>query len=312
MRVKVNVYTLMTRNAEEIGFIIPLAAGSGIGNAVKSFAEIELNAVGVENTTVFSPTHRMDTEYVGNGGTRLRIRTGKIPADRDFSLKMAGAKNKSRMIMSNNGLVADALCVVYPSPDFYEACKRYRKKIFFIFDNTSLFMGTARAAKEFILFAAQACGRECSISYIDGSGIAVVNFNDSDIEKILSAIDRSGGTLSELLQRAGERIDSDTIPILITDDRNADADAAEVIMRSFKNSGISMVRFGAVSRRDEAAAAVERCGGSVKTVFGMDDVRKRAQEIVKSVDFSSIGIDVEAPERKRRRLSIILMKSVAE
>lgn len=295
MRVKVNVYTLMTRNAEEIGFIIPLAAGSGIGNAVKSFAEIELNAVGAENTTVFSPTHRMDTEYVGNGGTRLRIRTGKIPADRDFSLKMAGAKNKSRMIMSNNGLVADALCVVYPSPDFYEACKRYRKKIFFIFDNTSLFMGTARAAKEFILFAAQACGRECSISYIDASGIAVVNFNDSDIEKILSAIDRSGGTLSELLQRAGERIDSDTIPILITDDRNADADTAEVIMRSFKNSGISMVRFGAISRRDEAATAVERCGGSVKTVFGMDDVRKRAQEIVKSVDFSSISIDVEAP-----------------
>lgn len=295
MRVKVNVYTLMTRNAEEIGFIIPLAAGSGIGNAVKSFAEIELNAVGAENTTVFSPTHRMDTEYVGNGGTRLRIRTGKIPADRDFSLKMAGAKNKSRMIMSNNGLAADALCVVYPSPDFYEACKRYRKKIFFIFDNTSLFMGAARAAKEFILFAAQACGRECSISYIDGSGIAVVNFNDSDIEKILSAIDRSGGTLSELLQRAGERIDSDTIPILITDDRNADADAAEVIMRNFKNSGISMVRFGAVSRRDDIAAAAERCGGGVKTVYGMDDVRKRAQEIVKSVDFSSISIGVEAP-----------------
>ena len=298
VRVKVNVYTLMAKNGDEIDVTIPLTAGNGTGKTINNFAGIELNAAGAAEIKAISPTHRIKSEYMGSNGNRLRVTTGRIPADRDFSLRLKGGSRKNRMIMSNNGLSADALCVVYPSLDFYEACKRYRKKIVFIFDNTSLFMGAARAAKEFILFAAKACGRECSIMYKGGGGTAEVNFGDSGdmsgIEKILSGIDRSGGALSELLQRAAEKLDSDIVPILITADRNADAGAAEVIKRGFKNTGISAVRFGAVSWRDEITSAVQMCGGSVKTVFGMDDIRKKARETVRSIDFSAMDIGVEA------------------
>ncbi len=301
VRVKVNVYTLMTRNGEEINLTIPLSAGNISGNTMKNFAGIELNTAGAADIDVTSPTHRIKTEYTGSRGNLLKITTGRIMADRDFSLRLKSRDSKNRMIISNNGLKSDALCVVYPSSDFYEACKRRRKKIVFIFDNTSLFIDAANAAKEFVLFAVQACDRECSIMYIDGNGNVKENFDDGggmlNIENILSGIDKSGSAVSELLQRAAEKIDGNTIPILITADRNVgtDADAAGAIIRNFRNSGISAVRFGAVSLKDDIANAVEICGGSIKTVFGMDDIRKRAGEIIKSIDLSALNIAVDVP-----------------
>lgn len=293
LSVRLSVYAPLKRTEDGGKLTIPLAVGES-GGLGKSGAEIDITLPYIMAKKLESPTHIISVERAGR---RVRVSTGRINADRDFCLEIGEIERKNAAVMVTDGLKTEMICTLYPSDRFFELCESKKKKILFIYDNTgSLVGGAASAAKEFIYASARFNAGESAVVCFDNDKEKVLVSHGSDkLIENLNTIDGTGGSPVGLIEAAADRLDGDTIPIMVTSDiPNEKELIPAAVCRYMNRSGIIIVRLGATSCRDDITKAAEECGGRTEHIFGMDNVTERAKKIIENVRLGISDAYIEA------------------
>lgn len=268
-RVFIDVYTSLPGINDEQSLIIPISGSAQISLVINSRAE------------AFSPTH---TICEATGG----LRKITAEADRDFCLKLLNAPRVNSALAVRHDFGGELLCKFYPSPSFYKACTEKIKKLLFIYDATgSLRGGAVGASREAVLAMAESFGKEyVLIAAKDAPTFEIRGEFEPLADKlieVLAAEPKFGGSLSECFELASKYADAETLPVLICGDRLLEGEyAARAAVRCFKDRGLCVLTFGSGKASAYIESAAKQCGGSCESVFGMDNVKKCAADILKS------------------------------
>lgn len=233
----------------------------------KGTAEIELLMHGI--TSVKSRTHKIDTSKTADG---LRVKTGKIPADRDFCISLNAERRGNSAIVVHRGAEGEMLCRIRYD---IKLAKRY-KRLLLLCDRASLYGGSFSAARELMCAMASLWNGEFAAAVIsDENSLITDGYVINTADNISDLIQRLGNLSEGHSFELSEYINEETLHVMICGG-NAAAPAAD---------GLYAVTLGASARSDLMCQKREH-------IYGGDDIKLRAAKILKS--FSEPKIDAEA------------------
>lgn len=231
-------------------FTIPVICENGA-------AEIELSLHGI--TSVQSRTHKIDVSKTEAG---LCVKTGKISADRDFCISTAAERRGNSAIAVHRCAEGEMLCRI--RYDIMLA-KRYRR-LLLICDRASLYGSSFSVARELMCAMAALWDGEFAAAAIEDEKLLITDgFIPNTAENISDFVQRLGNISEGHSFEPTEYINEETLPVMICG-VNAAAPAA---------AGLCAVTLGASARSDLVCEKREH-------IYGMDDIKLRAAEILKS------------------------------
>lgn len=269
-RIFIDVYTPLPRIDDGQRLVIPVLKSASINIVLNSDAD------------VMSPTHRINDSRDG-----LRCITAE--ADSDFCLCIINTPMRNSAIAVKRDFGGEMLCRFYPSPQFYRGTENAIKQILFIYDATgSLRGGAANAAREVILAMAESFNKAFSlIIATDKPTLAACGDFANSADKLITALadaQKFGGSLAESFVFAKEYVKDGVLPILVCGEQLIEGEyAARKAAKCFDGS-----RFCAVTIGDSKAAEyITRIAQRCESIFAMDNIKKRAEQIAKSFLWSA-------------------------
>ncbi len=268
-RIMIDVYTPLPRVEDEQRLVIPVSGLASIQIILNTEAE------------AISATHNIAEQ---NDGIRLI----KAKADRDFCLVLRNAPMRNSAIAVRNDFDGEMLCKLYPSAQFYKETAQRFCRILFIYDGTgSLVGGAANAAREAILAMAEGFKKEYALVLAaDTPRLAsdgFVEYRADELIELLADVPKLGGSLAEAFEYAKQYIADDVLPVLVCGSRLIEGSyAAKQAAELLKESGMCAVTVGARAAAGRLPDAIGQCGGRCGSIFGADDVRKRALQLLHS------------------------------
>ncbi len=283
VKVIVGVYSPLAICGEEECLAIPLAIALGRGKS-ENRAEIEIDVHGAALVTC--PSH---PAVITQNTSGFYVATGKIVADRDFCLNIR-REHKNTAVVTRDGVKYQMLCKVYPEPQLTCQKERKYKRLMLIYDGETLTGGAAAAAKELVCALCDEFDGEYAVIMGEGEFRSITagfcRLKEDYLITRISGFGQQGEILSK--EQLRKSIDAETLPIFIC--------GGELLQNpfgsEFEKSGMCAVTLGGTSFCKKAKEISMRCGGRHRHIFGRDDIKECARQIIS--DFSKEAEEVNA------------------
>ena len=241
------------------GLTIPVICENGA-------AKIELSLHGI--ASVQSRTHNIDISKTEDG---LCVKTGKISADRDFCIRLTAERRGNSAIAVHRCTEGEMICRIR-----YDAmlAKRY-KRLMLLCDRASLYGGSFYVARELMCAMASLWNGEFAVSIIGDEKLLITDgFITNTTGNISDLIKRLGDTSEGSTVELSEYINDETLPVVICGGSAAISGI----------DGVCAVTLGASAR------SVLMCE-KIEHIYGKDDIKLRAAEILKSFTEPKVTVD---------------------